>query len=176
MLLPRNSSVTVCLMFEIGFFLHIPFPSFEIFRVAPGRWRKAILEGLLGADLVGFHTYEYSQHFLQSVLRILGHEHQMGRLVLPSHVVHSKTFPMGIDFDKFATGAGEPAVEIERNKLREEIGNRRLILSVDRLDYTKGILNRLQRIRTFAENRPGLPQCCRTRPHCRTIQNRRGPI
>ena len=59
----------------VGFFLHIPFPSFEIFRLLPPRWRTEILEGLLGADLVGFHTYEYMQHFLQSAMRILGHEH-----------------------------------------------------------------------------------------------------
>lgn len=139
---------------SIGFFLHIPFPSFEIFRLIPGRWRKAILEGLLGADLVGFHTYEYCQHFLQSVLRILGHEHQMGRLVLTSHVVHCKTFPMGIDFEKFSTGTSDPEVEIERRKLREAIGNRRLILSVDRLDYTKGILNRLHAFEHLLKTSP----------------------
>jgi trehalose 6-phosphate synthase/phosphatase len=139
---------------SIGFFLHIPFPSFEIFRLIPGRWRKAILEGLLGADLIGFHTYEYCQHFLQSVLRILGHEHQMGRLVLPSHVVHCKTFPMGIDYARFSTGAADPDVESERRKLRTEIGDRRLILSVDRLDYTKGILNRLQAFEHLLKTAP----------------------
>lgn len=59
----------------IGFFLHIPFPSFEIFWPLPRKWRTEILEGLLGADLIGFHTHDYTQYFLRSVLRILGYEH-----------------------------------------------------------------------------------------------------
>lgn len=127
----------------IGFFLHIPFPTFELFRLIPARWRKAILEGILGADLVGFHTYDYCQHFLQSVLRILGHEHQMGRLILPSHVVHVRSFPMGIDFAAFVQSAATPEVRAEADRMRQEVGDRRIILSVDRLDYSKGILNRL---------------------------------
>lgn len=139
---------------SLGFFLHIPFPSFEIFRLLPGRWRREILQGLLGADLVGFHTYEYCQHFLHSVLRVLGHEHQMGRLVLPSHVVHAGTFPMGIDFARFATGGADPEVDAERQKLRSEIGDRRVILSVDRLDYTKGILSRLQAFEQLLQQFP----------------------
>ncbi len=139
---------------SLGFFLHIPFPSFELFRLLPGRWRREILEGLLGADVIGFHTYEYCQHFLHSVLRVLGHEHQLGRLVLPSHVVHAGTFPMGIDYDRFSTGAADREVDIERQRLRAEIGDRRVILSVDRLDYTKGILNRLQAFEFLLENSP----------------------
>ena len=63
---------------RIGFFLHIPFPQFEIFRLIPGKWRRAILEGLLGADLIGFHTHDYGEYFLRSVQRILGYGHQHG--------------------------------------------------------------------------------------------------
>ena len=66
-----------------GFFLHIPFPSFEIFRLLPLSWKTELLNGVLGADLIGFHTYEYTHHFLQSVLRVLGYDHHMGRIALP---------------------------------------------------------------------------------------------
>jgi trehalose 6-phosphate synthase/phosphatase len=59
---------------KIGFFLHIPFPSFEVFRMIPASWRKEILEGLLGADLSGFHTYDYTKYFLGCVTRLLGFE------------------------------------------------------------------------------------------------------
>jgi len=62
---------------SIGFFLHIPFPSFEVFRQLPTKWRRELLEGVLGADLMGFHTHDYSQHFLHSVFRTLGYEHYL---------------------------------------------------------------------------------------------------
>jgi trehalose 6-phosphate synthase/phosphatase len=65
---------------QIGFFLHIPFPSYEIFRLLPSKWRAEILQGLLGADLVGFHTHDYVQHFLKCSARILGHENNMGEI------------------------------------------------------------------------------------------------
>ena len=79
---------------SIGFFLHIPFPSFEIFRLLPNEWRREILEGLLGADLIGFHNYEYTHHFLQCVLRILGYEHQLAQILTSDRVVKVDTFPM----------------------------------------------------------------------------------
>lgn len=138
----------------IGFFLHIPFPSFEIFRLLPPRWRSALLEGTLGADLVGFHTYEYTHHFLQSVLRILGHDHAMGRIVLPSHVVRAETYPMGIDYHRFSTAAHDPDTESEKQTLRGTLKDLQVILSVDRLDYSKGILHRLDGYEALLERRP----------------------
>jgi trehalose 6-phosphate synthase/phosphatase len=129
---------------RIGFFLHIPFPSFEVFRLLPGTWRRGLLTGLLGADLIGFHTFDYTQHFLQSVLRILGFEDQFGVLALPQHIVKAGTFPMGIDFDHYEQAAGGPEAVREMERLRGSLRGKRAILSVDRLDYTKGILNRLQ--------------------------------
>ena len=80
---------------RVGFFLHIPFPSFETFRLLPDRWRTALLEGLLGADLVGFHTHDYTRYFLKCVHRILGHEDEMGQILLTDRVVQAETFPMG---------------------------------------------------------------------------------
>ena len=139
---------------SIGFFLHIPFPSFEVFRLLPGQWRREILEGLLGADLIGFHTYEYTHHFLQSVLRILGCEHHMGQVLTTDHVVKVDTFPMGIDVERFASAAANADTESERRNLEEALSGVRLILSVDRLDYSKGISNRLEGYELFLETNP----------------------
>jgi trehalose 6-phosphate synthase/phosphatase len=137
-----------------GFFLHIPFPSFEIFRLLPPRWRHDILEGILGADLVGFHTYEYMQHFLQSVLRILGYEHHMGLYSLSDHVVRVETYPMGIDFQKFFETSTAPETQQERSHLQQTLSGFRTALSVDRLDYSKGILHRLEGYELFLEKYP----------------------
>jgi trehalose 6-phosphate synthase/phosphatase len=139
---------------SIGFFLHIPFPSFEVFRLLPGQWRREILEGLLGADVIGFHTYEYTHHFLQSVLRILGCEHHMGQVLTADHVVKVDAFPMGIDVERFASATAKPDTESERRNLEEALSGLRLILSVDRLDYSKGIANRLEGYELFLETTP----------------------
>ncbi len=127
----------------IGFFLHIPFPSFELFRQLPKAWRTELLNGILGADLVGFHTYDYTQYFLRCVTRILGHEHNLGRVVTQRKVTRVDTFPMGIDFDRFAASTDIPEVVKARTRFSRSVGNTKSILSVDRLDYSKGIANRL---------------------------------
>ena len=139
---------------SIGFFLHIPFPSFEVFRLLPGEWRREILEGLLGADVIGFHTYEYTHHFLQSVLRIFGYEHHMGQVLVADHAVRVDTFPMGIDFEKFTGATAESDTESERRSLKDALSGVKLILSVDRLDYSKGIPNRLEGYEVFLETYP----------------------
>ncbi len=87
----------------IGFFNHIPFPSYEIFRIIP--WRSKILRGMLGADLVGFHTYDDVRHFLSAVSRIIGIDNKMGMLRAENHLCHADSFPMGIDFEKFDTAS-----------------------------------------------------------------------
>jgi trehalose 6-phosphate synthase/phosphatase len=138
----------------IGFFLHIPFPSFEIFRLLPSSWRKELLEGLLGADLIGFHTQDYTQYFLRCLLRILGKEHNMGQIALKDHLVKVDTFPMGIDFQKFSGLAASPGVQVEKDELKRVFADSRIILSLDRLDYTKGIINRLQGYELFLERNP----------------------
>jgi trehalose 6-phosphate synthase/phosphatase len=136
---------------RIGFFLHIPFPQFEIFRLIPGQWRRGILEGLLGADLIGFHTHEYGEYFLRCVQRILGHGHQMGELPIGDRVVKVGTFPMGIDFKKFHDAANDPGLQQEKEELRKSLGNSKIVLSVDRQDYSKGILHRLQGFEAMLE-------------------------
>jgi trehalose 6-phosphate synthase/phosphatase len=122
----------------IGFFLHIPFPSFEMYRLFPRESRRAILEGLLGADLIGFHTYDYAQYYLRAILRILGKENQMGNIYLSDRMVKVGTFPMGIEYDKFYSMDVSP-----HNSQKPGPDQPKIVLSVDRLDYTKGIVNRL---------------------------------
>ena len=138
----------------IGFFLHIPFPSYEMFRQLP--WRKEILEGILGSDLVGFHTFEYMRHFMSAVYRILGVEQSLGRLVIDRRIVNVDMFPMGIDYDKFYSSVQHPSISEEASMYKFRFGSTRLILSVDRLDYTKGIIQRLKAFNAFLERNPDL--------------------
>lgn len=133
---------------KIGFFLHIPFPPPEIFSYLP--WRVEVLEGLLGADLIGFHTYEYTINFLRSLSKILGVEHTIGEFIFANRLLKVDTFPMGIDFQLFHDDR-ESAQEIM--KIKKALGDKRIIFSVDRLDYTKGIYNRLLAFEEFLKRR-----------------------
>jgi trehalose 6-phosphate synthase/phosphatase len=136
----------------VGFFLHIPFPSFEIFRLLP--WRKQILEGLLGADLTGFHTYDYTGHFLDSVHHLLGYEVTMGQITVADRIVRADTFPMGISYERYSSAAQDLKVQAERKRFRKKLGDCQVILSVDRLDYTKGIPQRLEAFTAFLDRNP----------------------
>jgi trehalose 6-phosphate synthase/phosphatase len=139
---------------RIGFFLHIPFPSEELFRTLPAR--DKLLEGMLGADLVGFHTPAYLRHFATSLVDILGTSLEIDRVQLPGREVRLGVFPMGIDAAAFRTLARNPAVEGEVEAIRGD-GSVRILVGVDRLDYTKGIPRRLmayeQMLRTHPELR-----------------------
>lgn len=136
----------------IGFFLHIPFPSYEMFRTLP--WRKQILKGMLGADLIGFHIYDYMRHFLSSVRRILGLDYMLGKLNVEGRIVKVDAFPLGIDYGEFIRGLKERNVRREYEKLKRQIGSRKVIFSIDRLDYTKGIPERLRAFETFLRKHP----------------------
>ncbi|HVU07183.1 MAG TPA: bifunctional alpha,alpha-trehalose-phosphate synthase (UDP-forming)/trehalose-phosphatase [Verrucomicrobiae bacterium] len=138
----------------IGFFLHIPFPSWEVFRMLPRPWREEIIEGLLGSSLIGFHTHDYVRDFFTSVLRTAGYEHQLGSLTLRDRVVEVETLPMGIEFDRFAEAASSPAMELRVEELRQKCVGQKVIFSVDRLDYTKGLINRLCGYELFLKNNP----------------------
>ena len=127
---------------KIGFFLHIPFPSYEVFRLLP--WRSEVLSGILGADLVGFHTYDYVRHFLSSVRRILGYEHTLSEIQTGERLVKVDLFPMGIDYNRFFNAAASKPVQREVKRIRKRMGSQKIILSSDRLDYTKGIPLRLE--------------------------------
>lgn len=137
---------------QIGFFLHTPFPSYEIFRLIPER--KQLLEGLLGADLIGFHTYDYVTHFLNSVLRLDGRESLLGLINVNGRKVKADAFPIGIDYKKFAISAKNKQVKkiLESFNLFSE--KTKVILSVDRTDYSKGIPERLAAIEHFIKYNP----------------------
>ncbi|PLX12296.1 MAG: bifunctional alpha,alpha-trehalose-phosphate synthase (UDP-forming)/trehalose-phosphatase [Marinilabiliales bacterium] len=146
---------------SIGFFLHIPFPSYEVFRILP--WRNELIEGMLGADLIGFHTYDYERHFFSSVRRLLGYEINFNKINIHNRIVKADSFPMGIDYDKFHNAALEHHSKSIRDKsdiqqqLDKHILNTpdiKLILSIDRLDYTKGIAKRLHAFEYFLEKYP----------------------
>lgn len=137
-----------------GFFLHIPFPSFEIFRLIPRRWREEIVHGLLGADLIGFHTHDYLQHFLKSVRRTTGFECRQNIIHTTQRVVKADALPLGIDYDKFHQAALSPSVLNEKKKIYHQLQGQKLIFSVDRLDYTKGLLNKLRAYELFLDRNP----------------------
>ncbi len=144
---------------SIGFFLHIPFPSYEIFRLLP--WRREILEGLLGSDLVGFHTYDYERHFMSCVRRLLGYDSVFNRIHLEERIVMVDFFPLGIDYTKFSEGGKNICLEEHAKGLTRELldqsfsgGDKKIILSIDRLDYTKGITVRLRAFEYFLESHP----------------------
>jgi trehalose 6-phosphate synthase/phosphatase len=139
---------------NIGFFLHIPFPSFEILRLMPRRWREALVRGILGADLAGFHTFDYTQYFLQAVGRTLGIETTMNSAVVEDRLVKAETFPLGIDYARYRRATDDPEVVRERRKLGRILGKKKLIFSVDRLDYSKGLLHRLAGFERFLEKYP----------------------
>ncbi|MEX0899387.1 MAG: bifunctional alpha,alpha-trehalose-phosphate synthase (UDP-forming)/trehalose-phosphatase [Gammaproteobacteria bacterium] len=138
----------------IGFFLHIPFPSYELFRLLPETWRAELINGVLGASLVGFHTHDYTRDFLTSVLRTVGHEHKLGRLAIGDRAVRVDSFPMGIDYARIAESAASEETEQRVAKLREQCHGQKLIFSVDRLDYTKGLINRLRGYERFLRQNP----------------------
>ena len=136
----------------IGFFLHIPWPSFELLRLLP--WREEILNGLLGADLIGFHTYDYVRHFTSSMCRIMGLEHTLGKVSIGNRVVKIDAFPMGIDYEKYSQAVADKGVKAEIGKILQKVGSRKIIISVDRLDYTKGITQRLEAFDLFLSENP----------------------
>ncbi len=146
---------------KIGFFLHIPFPSSEIFRTFP--WREELLHGLLGASLIGFHTYDYVRHFLNSVKRISGLEVKFNQIAIDDRTVRVDSFPMGIDYAHFNEAAREHSNREEHEKQelrrrieahRDQFTNSKLILSIDRLDYSKGIPLRIRAFEYFLDKYP----------------------
>ena len=136
----------------IGFFLHIPFPSYELIRVLP--WRNELLRGMLGADLIGFHTFGYMRHFLSAVTQLLGIPSQNGQIETPTRTVHVDAFPMGIDYERYAAAAASQTAEGHIIEYREALRDVRIILSIDRLDYTKGIAQRLRAFELLLQRYP----------------------
>ncbi len=128
---------------RIGFFLHIPFPPEELFGQLP--WRRQILEGLLGADVIGFQTRTGAQNFARLSRRYTDAQVVKGRFRFQGRDVQVLAVPISIDFDKYESAARDPATSKRAQDIRQRLGKgRKIILGVDRLDYTKGIDVRLR--------------------------------
>lgn len=139
---------------NIGFFLHIPFPSYELFRLFPRQWRESILAGIIGADVAGFHTNDYAQYFIKSVKRTLGYRVEHNNISVNDRLCKADAFPLGIDFDKFHKACLLKKTLSQKKKLQKYISDKKLIFSVDRLDYSKGFINRLNGFERFLEKYP----------------------
>ncbi len=139
---------------RIGFFLHIPFPSSEVFRILP--WRRELLEGMLGADLVGFHSFSYLRHFMMSLVHVLGLEADIDAIDVGSRRVRLGVYPMGIDAPAFDALGGSEGVVNEARAIKDGAGGRRILLGIDRLDYTKGIPRRLLAVERLLARHPDL--------------------
>ncbi len=132
---------------QLGFFLHIPFPSFEIFRLLI--WRGEILKGLLGADLIGFHTFDYVRHFLSSVRRLFSLDYNLNKISYEDRYIQVEAFPMGIDYEYFSRDYDNDVFQAETREIIESIKETKTILSIDRLDYTKGLPERIRAFKRF---------------------------
>lgn len=138
----------------IGFFQHIPFPSYEIFRLLP--WRKELLHGVLGADVIGFHTYDDVRHFISAANRVLNVNGIANELIKGNRRITIDAFPISIDYKKYKSLAETTQVKRNEKKLRQLISNNKLIISIDRLDYSKGIIQRLKAYQLLLERHPEL--------------------
>ena len=136
----------------IGFFLHIPFPSYEMFRLVP--WRAELLNGVLGADLIGFHTFDDVRHFLNASTRILPVTSSANIISDGERSVVIESFPMGIDDKKYASLTQDPEVIKHVEEIKASFKNTKLVVTIDRLDYSKGILQRLQAFEHLLEKYP----------------------
>ncbi|CAG8644408.1 15036_t:CDS:2 [Acaulospora morrowiae] len=137
---------------KIGFFLHTPFPSSEVYRILPVR--KEILNGVLNSDLVGFQTYDYARHFLSSCTLILGLSTMPNSVDYEDRHVHIGTFPIGIDPEKFAEGLTQPKIQERIKTLEKKFEGIKLIVGVDRLDYIKGVQHKINAFEVFLSEHP----------------------
>jgi trehalose-6-phosphate synthase len=139
----------------VGQFWHIPWPAYEVFRTCP--WQAEILDGLLGNDLLGFHTRSFCDNFLESVARSLeARVDREGSAVIRGNATLVEPFPISVDFDRLSVQAGTEAVAREVASLRRELNLEGKLVGVgmDRVDYTKGIPERLQALDRFLQDNP----------------------
>ncbi|MFW6094742.1 MAG: alpha,alpha-trehalose-phosphate synthase (UDP-forming) [Pseudomonadota bacterium] len=141
---------------DIGFFLHTPFPSYDVFRTCP--WARELLEGMLAADLIGFHIRDYVKNFCESAHRLLGAgwDSERDELYLDGRTIRVRAVPVGIDAGTIYGHLNDPWVQQTARRLRAQMGGDRLLLGVDRLDYTKGIDRRLEAMDLLLTRHPEL--------------------
>ncbi len=137
---------------KIAFFFHLPWPPWEIFRILP--WKREILKGILGADLIGFHIPLYAKNFLDCVEKEFGLKSKKGALKFEGRKILCRNFPLGIDFEKFQkTSESKKPVEIEK-EIRKSLNAEFMLLGIDRIDYSKGIPNKLRAFNAFLKKHP----------------------
>ena len=139
---------------RIGFFLHIPFPPADVFRVIP--WREELLEGLLGADLIGVHTHAYLRHLSSSLMHCLPVEVDVDHVWFQGRLVALGVFPIGADAARYVELCATQAVQAEAARVRAQNQVQWLLLGVDRLDHTKGIPRRMLAVETLLKRNPSL--------------------
>ncbi|CAO0792631.1 unnamed protein product [Mucor circinelloides] len=152
MLLPSMLRKITKKNIKIGWFLHTPFPSSEIYRILPVR--KEILLGVLESDLLGFHTYDYARHFLSSCTRILGLSTMPNGVEFEGRYIHVGTFPIGIDPEKFTDALKEDKIQNRIQQLKNRFGDCKVIVGVDRLDYIKGVPQKMHAMEVFLSQHP----------------------
>ncbi|HEY4348699.1 MAG TPA: bifunctional alpha,alpha-trehalose-phosphate synthase (UDP-forming)/trehalose-phosphatase [Gaiellaceae bacterium] len=136
----------------IGFFLHVPFPSSEIYRILPSR--SEVLHGLLGSDYIGFHTGDYARHFRSACLRVLGIEPTAEAIEYDDRTVGIGVHPIGIDVKSFLGTLADPETAAVQAELEQQYAGKKLVLGVERLDYTKGIPQKLDAFERILEQDP----------------------
>lgn len=138
----------------LGFFMHVPFPSAELYRIL--NYREEILTGILGADLIGFQTYEYARHFQSACVRLLGLESSHKGVDNNGHFARVTICPVGIDADKYITMVHSDAVQEQMNLLKSQFAGKKMILGVDHLDQTKGLVHKLLAVEELFTHKPEL--------------------
>jgi len=137
---------------RIGFFLHTPFPSYETFRCIPQR--DELLRGVLGANVVGFQTYGYMRHFRSAAMRLLALDAEINTIRQESHLCRMGVYPIGIDTPAFENELQSDRFDSECFRILETYHGKRIVLNVERLDYSKGLRGRLEAIDRFLETYP----------------------
>ena len=136
----------------IGHFWHIPWPAMEVFRILP--WSRELLRGMLGCDLIGFHVQEYVDNFIESAEVLLGADVDGNEIHFEGHTTRVEAHPIGIEVDRFKRMSEADEVKQKAAKLRDRLGTEYIVIGIDRLDYTKGILSRLNAFEQFLEDNP----------------------
>ncbi|EEY63815.1 alpha,alpha-trehalose-phosphate synthase [UDP-forming], putative [Phytophthora infestans T30-4] len=138
----------------LGFFMHIPFPSAELYRIINNR--EEILTGMLGADLIGFQTYEYARHFQSACVRLLGLESSHKGVDFNGHFARVTICPVGIDAEKYIAMVQSDAVKEQMKQLESQFAHKKVILGVDQLDQTKGLVHKLLAVEELFTHKPEL--------------------
>jgi trehalose 6-phosphate synthase/phosphatase len=137
---------------RIGFFLHVPFPSSELWRLLPQR--EALLRGLLGADHIGFHTADYLRHFRNACLRVLGIEPEADHIIVGARRIGLGAHPIGTDVERFQQALNSPQAITKISDYAERWQGRKIVLGVERLDYTKGVPAKFKAYERYLERNP----------------------